>query len=266
MCGDRDSNARQEASCASDPSDYPPKRLFGVVLGTASSHDQPESQLTPAARTVLAFTGLYLVAAGVGVIVTDDREFRVYLVVVVGVTGAIVALHRRIGFSVALLGAISLLGAVHMAGGLIRVPEGWPVDGRRVLYNLWLIPGRLKFDQVVHFYGSAVGTWACWQWLRAAAKLTRPELSTVTIAALAAIGLGAINETAEFLTTRVVEETNVGGFENTGWDLVSNFLGATVSAMILLARRLGTSPTTKSQPDTAERVRTEPGIAPSVWP
>ena len=36
----------------------------------------------------------------------------------------------------------------------MTVPSSWPVGGdSRVLYNLWLVPGVLKFDQIVHAYG-----------------------------------------------------------------------------------------------------------------
>jgi hypothetical protein len=53
-------------------------------------------------------------------------------------------------------------GLVHMAGGLIAVPETWPVNGEhRVLYSLWLIPDLLKYDHVVHAYGFGVHqSWA----------------------------------------------------------------------------------------------------------
>jgi hypothetical protein len=36
-----------------------------------------------------------------------------------------------------------------------------------VLYSLWLIPKKLKDDQVVHVYGFGITTWLCWQALRA---------------------------------------------------------------------------------------------------
>jgi uncharacterized membrane protein YjdF len=185
-------------------------------------------------RSVLVLTIAYMAAAVVGVAATGNREFLVYLAVVATAAGVVFALHRRVEFSPAVLCGISLLGAAHMAGGLVRPPEGWPIDGRQVLYNLWLIPDRLKFDQVVHFSGSVVGTCACWQWLRASAGVTRPTYGLVAICVLAGSGLGAINEAVEFLTTRVVSETNVGGFENTGWDLVANLAGTAAAGLLIL--------------------------------
>ena len=198
-------------------------------------------QITPAVWCALIITTTYLIIAGVGVVATGDREFRVYLTVVLVSMLVLLSLHRRIGFSPAVIGGLCLLGGLHMAGGLVRVPEGWPADGRHVLYNLWLVPGRLKFDQLVHFYGSAVGTWACWQGLRVGASLRRPKAGPVALCVLAGAGLGAINEVAEFVTTRFVPDTNVGGFENTGWDLVANLAGASVAGVVIWAngRRRG---------------------------
>ena len=41
----------------------------------------------------------------------------------------------------------------------------------------------------------------------------------------------APNEMVEFLITRVVPDTNIGEFENTGWDLVANTVGAALAAL-----------------------------------
>ena len=39
-----------------------------------------------------------------------------------------------------------------------------------------------------------------------------------------------MNETVEFLTTMAHHGAHVGGYDNTGWDLVSNTIGAMASA------------------------------------
>jgi len=106
------------------------------------------------------------------------------------------------------------------------VPEAWPINGDiRVLYSLWLIPQRLKCDQVVHAYGFGVTTWVCWQGLRAAIRhrggdatptpLGSPRRGTfglMVLAATAGMGFGALNEVVEFAATLLVPETNVGGY------------------------------------------------------
>ena len=73
-----------------------------------------------------------------------------------------------------------------MAGGLVTVPDSWPISGDiHVLYSWWLIPGYLKYDQVVHAFGFGVTTWVIWQGLRSSAGITRP-----TVGVLAVLSIG----------------------------------------------------------------------------
>jgi len=58
----------------------------------------------------------------------------------------------------------------------------------------------------------------------------------LTLCALAALGCGALNEVVEFIATLTIPETNVGGYINTGWDLVANTIGAVIAAVMI---RLG---------------------------
>jgi hypothetical protein len=53
------------------------------------------------------------------------------------------------------------------------------------------------------------------------------------------MGLGALNEVVEFIAVLTLPETNVGGYINTGWDLVYNAIGATVGGLLMwgLARQ-----------------------------
>ena len=125
---------------------------------------------------------------------------------------------------------------MHMAGGLVTVPQSWPTQGSDVLYSLWLVPDRLKYDHVVHAYGFGVATWVCWQGLCAAVPGSRglqPTVGLLALAGTAGIGLGALNEVVEFVATLVIPNTNVGGYVNTGWDLVANLVGAMVAVVLI---------------------------------
>lgn len=188
---------------------------------------------------VALFTGLYLARAVVGAVATGNREFIFYIVVMVVLIAAIGLVYLRVKFTTSLLWALSIWGLAHMAGGLVPVPAEWPIDGEMpVLYSLWLIPGRLKYDQIVHAYGFGVTTIACWQALREAlasrtkepACNVRPTFGTLVLCAAGGMGFGALNEVIEFAATLAVPETNVGGYVNTGWDLVSNLIGVTIAA------------------------------------
>lgn len=208
------------------------------------SHGSPRSGQRTGIRELLpvaTFTLVYLVAATALALAAGNFEFLYYIVVMAIVICVVWLVHRSVHLSSAVLWGLSVWGLLHMAGGLLAVPESWPIDsGSRVLYSLWLIPGYLKYDQVVHAYGFGVATWVCWQGIRAAIEKrgghVRPSLGLMVVAATAGMGLGALNELVEFVATLSLPETNVGGYLNTGWDLVSNFLGATAAAVIIYVR------------------------------
>ena len=187
---------------------------------------------------VVAFTLAYLVAALLIAVGRGNLEFLFYIAVMLVLMGTVWLVHRYVGLNGAVLWGLSVWGLAHMAGGLLVVPEGWPVNAEsRVLYTMWIIPGRLKYDHVVHAYGFGMTTWVCWQGLRAAirrrAGVVRPTFGLMVLSATAGLGFGALNEVVEFVATLLIPETNVGGYRNTGWDLVANLFGATVAATLI---------------------------------
>ena len=190
---------------------------------------------------VAGFTGLYIVAAAAFALARGNQEFLLYIVVMLVLVAVVWAVHRVVALNAGVLWGLSVWGLLHMAGGLLPLPAAWPIDGDiRVLYSLWLIPERLKYDHIVHAYGFGVATWVCWQGIRSA--ITRrggkavPTGGLMVLAALAGMGLGASNEIVEFVVTLLVPETNVGGYVNTGWDLVANLVGAVAAATIIRIR------------------------------
>jgi len=188
----------------------------------------------PDVRLVAGFTAAYVLAALVGALTTGNREFLFYVVTLIVIGAVVILVHRRVSLTTGTLWCLSIWGLLHMAGGLVPVPESWPIHGEhRVLYSLFLIPGGLKFDQLVHMYGFGVCTWVCWQGLRASTGVTRPTFGLVALCVIASVGLGALNEVIEFTATRLFEDTNVGGYVNTGWDLVANLIGATVAGVLI---------------------------------
>ena len=80
-----------------------------------------------------------------------------------------------------------------------------------------------------------------WQGLCAAMRKrgARPDPTAglLVLVAAAGLGFGALNEIIEFAATLLVPETNVGGYRNTGWDLVSNLVGATVAVTLIRAKQ-----------------------------
>jgi uncharacterized membrane protein len=198
-------------------------------------NDQPSPRLLP----LIAFTALYMISAVAGAMVQGNKEFVFYIVVMLVLIGVVTLVHRAVTLTTALLWALSLWGLLHMAGGLVPLPKGWPYNGdHAVFYSWWIIPQRLKYDQVVHAYGFGVTTWVCWHCLKASMRRgfgihLKPTFGMLVICAAAGVGFGALNEVVEFIAVLTIPNTNVGGYENTGWDLVSNLIGATLAVGII---------------------------------
>ena len=207
-----------------------------------------------AVRLCLAGFVFVAAAAAVGAWVTGSVEFVFYLVVMAVLGGLVWRIHRRVGFPAWLLAGFVGWAALHMGGGLVPAPPGWPVDGdQRVLYSLWIVPaanqpadgatGYLKYDHLVHAFGFGITTWTCWCGLVAATGAARPTLGLLTLVGTAGLGFGALNEIIEFLATRFTD-TNVGGYVNTGYDLISNLTGVLIACVwirLAAGRRFGVS-------------------------
>jgi hypothetical protein len=194
---------------------------------------------SPRLLPVFLFTGGYMAAAVTGSLLQGNGEFVFYIAVMLGLVGVMTWVHRVVPLTPALLWAFSVWGLLHMAGGLLPLPAGLPHDGRHaVLYSLWLVPGLLKFDQVVHAYGFGITTWLCWHGLseglrRRLGVRPAPTAGLLTLCAAAGMGFGALNEVVEFAAVLSLPDTNVGGYENTGWDLVANLVGVIVATFWL---------------------------------
>jgi hypothetical protein len=198
----------------------------------------PENPRPHLPISIVVVNAAYLLGATGGAVVTGNQEFVFYILVMLVILAGLLALHRHRPLSLPLMWCFSLWGGLHMAGGLLNVPATWPTDGKPVLYNLWLAPYFLKFDQAVHAYGFGITTWLTWHLLRLTVRSTngtplRPTPGILLLCTASGMGFGALNEVVEFIATQTLPNTNVGGYVNTGWDLVANLIGGVLTSAIL---------------------------------
>jgi hypothetical protein len=190
---------------------------------------------------VIALTAQLAAVAAYG-IAGRNRRVVAYLVVWSLLAALIRAGHRRWPLPRATIVALALAGAVHLAGGLLPSPD----HGAPILYETWLIPGVLKFDQAAHAFISAVVTVAVFQALGHVIDDRRagPGVRAI-IAMMVCWGFGASNELFEFLSALRFPDAYVGGMDNTGWDLAFNALGgvlAAIACVALTGQRLRVAP------------------------
>lgn len=181
------------------------------------------------ASRVGRFTVGYLVLFAAWAVAAGERRFVAYFLVVSLLGLALRRAHRTARFSPLLCAALAGCGLLHMCGGLLPSPA----DGPPILYETWLVPEVLKFDQLVHYLTSAVLAVAMWQMV---ARWIDPARcgpwAQALLAVLASLGFGALNEAFEFLSALRFENF-VGGSANTGWDLVFNAFGALTTGVWL---------------------------------
>ncbi len=190
---------------------------------------------------VALFTLAYLGAAMALAVRHWNYEFIFYGAVMFLIIGGVVLLDRRVRFTAWVLWGLSAWGLLHLLGGTVPVPARFlEPNSLNTLYNLRLHPDAPKYDQVVHAFGFFVSTLASWQamaaFTRGSGGSLRPTIGPLICAVLAGMGLGAVNEVIEFVATRVMPGTNVGGYVNTGWDLVSNLTGCVLAAAVIRLR------------------------------
>lgn len=189
-------------------------------------------------RGLTAFVLVYLVGCSVLAARQGNAEFMIYAGAMVVFILVVLALHLSVRFSPAVLWLLALWGLVHMLGGTVPIDDRWAdTDSDRVvLYALRLHEWLPRYDQLVHAFGFFAATAACWESCRALLRAS-PGLALSATAVLMGTGLGALNEVIEFAITLVVTEHGVGGYVNTGWDLVSNLVGAVAAGLWCLFRR-----------------------------
>ena len=151
-----------------------------------------------------------------------------YLAIVVGGLALLLAL-RRSPLPDALAIGLALLSLGHLAGGLIQV-------GDDVLYNASPGVALLQWDHIVHAGGVFLGTILVWLLILQPVMRSLRTRDVVLVCVLAGLGLGAFNEMVEFLATLAHHGSHVGGYTNTGWDLVANAVGAVAGGAWIAVR------------------------------
>lgn len=202
-------------------------------------------RIRPALRGPAIFTAAYMLGASALALRDWNLEFIFYGLVMLALIGTVWWVDTRVRLSTLTLWCLAIWGFAHMMGGTVEIPERLTEPGEKsVLYSLRLAPWVPKFDQVVHAFGFFTCTMASWRAMNAIvcgalgksveADCLRPTFGPLFGAMMMGMGLSAMNEIVEFVATLIFEDTNVGGYVNTGWDLVSNLVGCIIGSIAVM--------------------------------
>jgi uncharacterized membrane protein YjdF len=128
---------------------------------------------------------------------------------------------------------ISIWGLLHILGGSVPTPDG--VLFAYKIYPFLDLGGEfyiLKYDQVVHMYLYGVMAIVFLHVLQKTLKAVGGAWMIFLLAAMASMGVSALNEIMEFLIAISLTRNGVGGYENAMLDLIFNFSGAVLALCI----------------------------------
>ena len=186
---------------------------------------------------LLLFNLAYIIPFTIYYISIRNFEFLWYIFILIAIFLVIAGTLRKTKFDYFVLWGLSFWGLMHMVGG------GILVNGE-VMYRLKLIPliensnyFILKYDQFVHFYLYVIVSMAAFHLLEKQLHNKANYKIIYLITTLASIGIGALNEIAEFTSVLFFDKTGVGDYYNNAWDLVFNGLGAFLGILIVHLRR-----------------------------
>ncbi len=190
-------------------------------------------------RKVLFVLSFLICLAGMAVALWKGNwEFLYYGSTLVVIMLGVAWLDRVVSLPTGVLWLLFFWLILHLAGGMIAVPPSTVDTGMTnyTLYNVRLHPWLPRYDQCVHALGFFACTLAAWPALLHASRgHLRKHFGPLLACGLVGMGCGGVNEVIEFIATRIMPHTNVGGFENTGWDLVSNMVGCTLGMTLVAA-------------------------------
>ncbi len=175
------------------------------------------------------FTVCYLFLFSIVSSVQKNYEFLYYTAVIAVFLFIIMHYYQQFHLSVTLVVCLTILGVMHILGGNLHI------DGTR-LYDLWLIGGVFKYDNLVHAFGTIIETLVAYNILlphmENSAKWRPFAFSLMLV--LIAMGIGALNEIVEFFAVVFLGAGHaVGDYFNNQVDLVYNLVGSIIVSVFL---------------------------------
>lgn len=182
---------------------------------------------------LILFNLAYIIGFTIYYVGIRNFEFLWYIFIMVLFFAIVFVFQRKINFSYMVLWLLSIWGLLHMIGGGV-IARG-EVMYRFEIIPLWVTENFyiLKYDQFVHAYLYFVMVFVIWHLLKGNLNKNLNNWIVYPALALISIGIGALNEVAEFTAVLAFAETGVGGYYNTAWDIVFNSLGAILGVIFL---------------------------------
>lgn len=180
-------------------------------------------------KLILIFSILYLIFFISLAIIRQNYEFVFYIAVICLLTIIIILHHKQLHIKPIIVGGLSVMGFMHLAGGNLYF-------GGIRLYDIYPFQNFIRYDQIVHTLGFFVATFVSYSLIRPYLdlRIKHHPLVLSLILILTASGFGALNEVIEFGAVLFFDAAQqVGDYYNNAWDLVFNLLGAVAACFFI---------------------------------
>lgn len=182
---------------------------------------------------ILTTALIILITFTVTSILKKNYEFVFYSIFIYLIIVFIAKNRKRFNITTGLLVAMVLFGTLHILGGNIHV------ESVR-LYDVWLLEGILKYDNLVHLLGGVLSTIIAYNLLNQnTIKDTSKDTTYMLIVTLLiALGLSALNEILElFAVLHFNAAEKVGDYLNNAYDLLFGLIGSLIGTLPILLRK-----------------------------
>lgn len=182
-------------------------------------------------KVLVGVTLLYTIVFAILAVLRKNYEFLFYFVFLLIIITFIAFYHKELHLPYCVLVALSVLAALHFAGGIIHV------SGTR-LYDVLFFGGILRYDNIAHVVGGFIFAFVAYNLLRPHLdlKARHNPFLLASIVVLMGLGFGTLNEIVELFAVVFFQgDWGVGGYMNNAMDLVYNMVGA-ISASIAIVR------------------------------
>jgi len=180
-------------------------------------------------QLVAIFTFFYLVFFIIYAVIKANYEFIFYSLVFLLLIELVIYVHKKIQLPAFIVIGLSLLGFMHILGGNVFI-------GETRLYDKIFFFDLVRYDNIIHFVGSILGTFALNElFYSVIERETKIERRFYYLSLfLMALGLSLINEIVELMAVVFLNaQAGVGDYLNNAIDLVYNSIGAIVAVIIL---------------------------------
>ncbi|MDD5253502.1 MAG: DUF2238 domain-containing protein [Candidatus Nanoarchaeia archaeon] len=184
-----------------------------------------------ALNLMLIYSILFMLIFTIFFVLKGNYEFLYYTALMSFVILFFVIFYKKFNFPVLSMLGLTILLTLHILGGHINI-------GNTRLYDFWIIPGVLKYDNPVHFFGIFTVAFMINHIIKPHLKNNLKKSTWFFYIILMSLGVAGFYEILELVPSIWLGAKNqVGDYLNNALDLVFGLLGAMTAGLYIINKK-----------------------------